>query len=76
MPSRKYIEKPSYYKDVIRMLKSHGMKAHAREFDQAITALKVIHTWASYLGGRVMDADNVAKLCEKALKPYKEKHDN
>ena len=64
---------PSYYKDVIRMLKSHGMKAHAREFEQAIRALRVINSWATFQGGFILDPELVAKLTEKALKPYREK---
>ena len=65
--------KPSYYNDVIRMLKLHGMKAHAREFEQAITALRVIHTWAKFQGGIALEPEHVVKLTEKALKPYREK---
>lgn len=53
------------------MLKSHDMKAHAKEFAQAITALRVIHTWATFRGGVELNLENVKKLTEKALKPHR-----
>ena len=61
---------------MVRALKSHGMLAHAKEFDQAIRALRVINSWARFRSGFLLDPEHVAKLTEKALKPYREKHDN
>ena len=63
----------SYIDDVLRDLKSAGFIAHAREFEQAIRALRAIHTWATFAGGEVeLDADHIARLTTRALKPYRD----
>lgn len=42
-----------------------------KNFEQCLTALKVIHTWATFRNGECLVPDQVAKLCEKSLKPYR-----
>ena len=61
----------SYLDDVLRALKSLGMKAHAREFQRCLSALRVIHTWATFPRGRTLDPVAVAALTERALRPYR-----
>jgi hypothetical protein len=60
-----------FLSEQLRLLRGAGWKAHARDFERCVSALKVINTWASYLNGRVLDADNVVKLTEKALAPFR-----
>lgn len=38
-----------------------------RKIDGLISALKVIHTWATFDSGDGLDPTDVAKLCEKVL---------
>jgi hypothetical protein len=38
--------------------------------DPAITALRVIHTWATFDGGRCLNPQDVAKITRKALKGF------
>ena len=66
------MKKPSYLNDTLRALKSKGFIAHEREFRQCLTTLRVIRTWAAYEGGMFFNRENVLRLTEKALKPYRE----
>lgn len=59
-----------FLRDQVANLKSAGWIAHAKEFEQAITALRVIHTWATFDGGRCLNAPDVEKLTKKALKGF------
>jgi hypothetical protein len=54
----------------VRLLQKAGWIAHAKEFETAITALRVIHTWATFDGGRCLNPQDVAKLTRKALKGF------
>ena len=62
----------SFLDEQCRLLRDSGWIAHAKEFRQAITALQVIYTWATHelQGGIALDPKRVAKLTEKALKPF------
>ena len=36
------------------------------------SALRVIHTWATFRGGCALDPEHVAKLCKRILEKYNE----
>jgi len=57
-----------FLREQVRLLKDAGWITHAKEFERAITALQVIHTWAIFDGGRCLDPEHVANLTRKALK--------
>jgi hypothetical protein len=59
-----------FLSEQVRLLKSGGWIAHAKEFEAAITALQIIHTWATFDGGRCLDPHHVEKLTKKALKGF------
>jgi len=35
------------------------------------SALRVIHTWATFQGGKALNPEHIAKLCEKTLEKCK-----
>ena len=59
---------PDYYDEQLRLLRGAGWIAHAKEFENCVRALRVIHTWASVDGALV--PEHVKKLSSKALKPF------
>jgi hypothetical protein len=59
-----------FLREQVRLLQKAGWIAHAKEFETAITALRVIHTWATFDGGRCLNPQDVAKLTRKALKGF------
>ena len=59
-----------FLREQVRLLKGAGWIAHAKEFEKAITALRVIHTLATHDGGRCLDPEHVANLTRKALKGF------
>jgi len=59
-----------FLREQLRLLKAAGWIAHAKEFETAITALRVIHTWATFDGGRCLNPQDVAKLTRKALNGF------
>jgi hypothetical protein len=59
-----------FLREQVRLLKAAGWITHADEFEAAITALQVIHTWATFDGGRYLESEHVAKLTRKALKGF------
>jgi hypothetical protein len=59
-----------FLKEQVMLLKGHGWIAHAKEFEAAITALQIIHTWATFDGGRCLEPHHVEKLTRKALKGF------
>lgn len=59
-----------FLRERVRLLKDDGWIAHAKEFEAAITALRVIHTWATFDGGRCLEPEHVANLTRKALKGF------
>ena len=59
-----------FLKEQVMLLKEHGWVAHAKEFEAAITALQIIHTWATFDGGRFLDPQHVEKLTKKALRGF------
>lgn len=48
-------------------VKDAGLVDEAKAFQRAITALQVIHTWATFEGGFAMHPKEVAELTGKAL---------
>ena len=44
-----------------------GIRETCKQFQEAIRALKVIRTWASFEGGWTLDADHVVKLIDRTL---------
>jgi hypothetical protein len=59
-----------FLREQVTLLNDAGWIAHAKEFERAITALRVIHTWAAFDGGRCLDPKDVANLTRKALKGF------
>jgi hypothetical protein len=59
-----------FLREQVRLLQKAGWIAHAKEFETAITALRVIHTWATFDGGRCLNPQDVAKLTRKAIKGF------
>jgi hypothetical protein len=59
-----------FLREQVRLLKDAGWITHAKEFERAITALQVIHTWATFDGGRCLEPEHVANLTRKALKGF------
>jgi hypothetical protein len=59
-----------FLREQVRLLQKAGWIAHAKEFEAAITALRVIHTWATFDGGRCLNPQDVAKITRKALKGF------
>jgi hypothetical protein len=59
-----------FLREQVNLLKGHGWIAHAKDFEAAITALQIIHTWATFDGGRCLDPQHVEKLTRKALKGF------
>lgn len=64
------IQDKIFLAEQVRLLKGHGWIAHAKEFEAAITALQIIHTWATFDGGRCLNPQHVEKLTKKALKGF------
>ena len=56
-----------YYREQLRMLRSAGWIAHAKEFEDVVKALRVIHTWAGTEGALI--PEHVLKISGKALRP-------
>lgn len=48
--------------DDIKMLKSAGFKAIAKQYEEMATTLKVIRTWASFKNGSELEPDEVLRL--------------
>jgi hypothetical protein len=48
-------------------VKDAGLADEAKAFQRAITALQVIHTWATFEGGFAMHPKEVAELTRKTL---------
>ena len=44
-----------------------GIEPTCKQLQEALRALKVIHTWASFEDGRALDADDVVKLIDRTL---------
>jgi hypothetical protein len=66
-------QKPAHFgflREQVNLLKGHGWITHAKEFEAAITALQIIHTWATFDGGRCLEPHHVEKLTRKALKGF------
>jgi hypothetical protein len=59
-----------FLREQVESLKSAGWVAHAKEFERAITALQVIHTWANFDKGSCLKAGDVARLTTRALKGF------
>ena len=45
-----------------------GIIGTCKHLQEAKSALQIIHTWASYKDGLVLDADHIVELTEKTLK--------
>jgi len=52
----------------LELLRSAGWIAHAKNFEQCVRTLRVIHTWASVDGALI--PEHVKKQTSKALKPF------
>jgi len=55
--------------DDITNLNAAGMKAIAKQYQNMASALRVIHTWASF-GRMALSPKEITKLTEKALKRF------
>lgn len=45
-----------------------GLHGTCAKLQEALSALRVIRTWATFQGGVDLDAEHLVKLCDKALK--------
>lgn len=58
--------------DDIAMLKGAGFKALAKQYQAMASALRVIHVWAKFDDGALLIHSDTQKLCERALKRFRE----
>ena len=47
------------------------IKRLEKQVETLESALRVIHTWATFRGGEALDPEHVAKLCERTLEKCK-----
>lgn len=59
-----------FLSEQLRLLRDAGWRAHASDFERCVRALRVIRTWASFMGGMALTPKETKALCDKALASF------